>query len=273
MLKICGDSICRLLNINFKTCLRTSKFPLEWKKANIIPIHKKGGKQTVLNYRPVSLLPICVKIFERLLYNEILNFLLENHLISPKQSGFKSGDSCINQLLSINHEILSAFYIGLEVRGLFLDLSKAFDKVWHAGLIYKLRQNGMCRDLINILNDFLTNRKQRMVLNGQCLIWVDIRARVPQGFILGPLLFLIYVNDLSNGLKSEYKLFADDNSLFSVAHDVNTSASDISKDLKLISDWTFQWKMSFNPDPNKQAQEIIFSRKKKEVIPPKCIFQ
>ena len=115
MLKICGDSICRFLNIIFKTFFRMGKFPLEWKKTNIVPLHKKGDKQTVINYRPVSHLPICGKIFERLLYNKILNFLLENHLISPKQSGFKPGDSCINQLLSINHEILSDFDIGLEV--------------------------------------------------------------------------------------------------------------------------------------------------------------
>ena len=107
MLKTCGDSIWRPLNIRVN--LRTGKFPLEWKKANIVPIHKKGDKQAVKNYRPVSLLPICGKIFERLLYNEMLNFFLENDLISPKQSGFRPGDSCINQLLSINHEILSAF--------------------------------------------------------------------------------------------------------------------------------------------------------------------
>ena len=143
MSKICGDSICRPLSINFKTCLRTGIFPLEWKKANIVPIYKKGDKQTVIHYRPVSLLPICGRIFERLLYNEMLNFFLENDLISPKQSGFRSGDSCINQLLSINHQILSAFDIGLEVRELFLDISNAFDKVWHAGLIYKLHQNGI----------------------------------------------------------------------------------------------------------------------------------
>ena len=98
----------------------------------------------------------------------MLNFFLENDLISQKQSGFKPGDSCINQLLSINHEILSFFDIGLEVRGLFLDISKVFDKLWQAVLIYKLRQNGISGDLINILNDFLTNRKQRVVLNGQC---------------------------------------------------------------------------------------------------------
>ena len=111
------------------------KFSLEWKKDNIAPIHKKGDKQIVINYCPVSLLPICGKIFEWLLYDEMLKFFVENDLISPKQSGSRPEDSCIFQLLSINHEILSAFDIALEVRGLFLDSSKAFDKVWHAGLI------------------------------------------------------------------------------------------------------------------------------------------
>ena len=127
MLKICGDSIFRPLNIIFRTCLRTG-IPLEWKKANIVPIHKKGDKQAVKNYRPVSLLPICGKIFERLLYNEMLKFFLENDLISPIQSGFRPGDSCINQLLSINHEILSALDIGLEVGGYFLMSRKALIK-------------------------------------------------------------------------------------------------------------------------------------------------
>ena len=139
MLKICGDSIYRPLNIIFQTFLRTGKFPLEWKKANIVPIHKKGDKKTVKSCRPFALLPICDKKFEGLLYNEMLNTFLENDLISLKQSGLRPGDSCINQLLAINHGILSAFDIGLEVRGLFLDISKAFDQVWHAGLIYKLR--------------------------------------------------------------------------------------------------------------------------------------
>ena len=109
--------------------INTGKFPSEWKKGNVIPIHKKDDKQNVKNYCPVLLLPICGKIFERLIYNFMYDFLTENDLLSPNQSGFRSGDSCINQLLSINHEILSAFDKGLEVRGIFLDISKAFDKV------------------------------------------------------------------------------------------------------------------------------------------------
>ena len=97
----------------------------------IVPVNKKGNKQTLGNYRPVSLLPICGKIFERLIYNSLFEFFIANELISSNQSGFKPGDSCINQLLSITHEIYKSFNDGYEVRGVFLDISKAFDKVWH----------------------------------------------------------------------------------------------------------------------------------------------
>ena len=137
------------------------------KKANVVPIHKKGDKQTLENYRPVSLLSICGKILERLMFKEMFNFFIENKLIPSNQSGFKPGDSCINQLLSITHEIHESFDVELEVRGVFLDITKAFDKVWHDGIIYKLTQIGISGNLLNLLEDFLKERKQRVVLNGQ----------------------------------------------------------------------------------------------------------
>ena len=127
----------------------------------------------------MSLLPIGGKILERLMFNEMFNFFIENKLISSNQSGFKPGDSCINQLLSITHEIYESFDVGLEVRSVFLDISKTFEKAWHDGIIYKLTQNGISENLLNLLDDFLKERKQRVVLNGQVSKWKNINAGVP----------------------------------------------------------------------------------------------
>ena len=202
----------------------------------------------------------------------MFGFFLDKGLISANQSGFKPGDSCINQLLSITHNIYKSFDDGYEVRGVFLDISKAFDKVWHDGLIFKLQENGISGNLINVLKHFLTNRKQRVVLNGQSSSWTNVKAGVPQGSILGSLLFLIYINDLADGLSSNTKLSADDASPFSIIHDSVITNLELNSDLSRIKQWAFQWKTSFNPDPNKQAQEVIFSRKLKKVCHPPLHF-
>ena len=124
-----------------------------------------------------------------------------------------------------------------------------------------MKQNGILGNLLETLTDFLKDRKQRVALNGQNSSWANIGAAVPEGFILGPLLFLIYINDLPDNLSTNVKLFADDTSLFSVIHDIATSSCDLNYDLNRVREWGFQWKMSFNPEPSKQTQEVILTRK------------
>ena len=139
-------------------------------------------------------------------------------------------------------------------------MSKASDKVWHKGLIFKLKQNAISGNLLSTLTDFLKLRKQRVVLNGQLSSWSNIETGVPQGSALGPLLFLIYINNLLDGLTTNARLFADDVSLFSVADNINLSATNLNSDLGKINAWENQWKITFNPDPNKQAQEVMISQ-------------
>ena len=126
------------------------------------------------------------------------------------------------------------------------------------GLLHKIKCYGVEGELYNILENYLLNRKQRVVLNGQSSLWMTIEAGVPQGSVLGPLLFLIYINDLPDNLVSINKLFADDTSIFLIVTDIKRSCDELNLDLSVIKDWAFQWRMQFNPDLNKQATEVIF---------------
>ena len=269
ILKMCPQEIAIPLKMIFEKAIDTGNYPQLWKEANVQPIHKKNSRQLVENYRPISLLCISGKIFEKLIFDSMYTFLNSNSLISKNQSGFRPGDSAINQLLSITTEIYEAFENYDEVRAVFLDISKAFDKVWHRGLIHKLKKCGINEKLIVLLENYLTNRIQRVVLNGQASDWEKINSGVPQGSVLGPLLFLIYINDLTDGISSNMKLFADDSSLFSRVQNISATHDQLVSDLNKITDWAFQWKMKFNPDITKQAIEVIFSSKyKKESHPP-----
>ena len=152
MLLLCDDSVVLPFRIIFGNILSTATYPDIWKLANVTQIFKKGAKQLIENYRPISLLPLCGKLFEQIIFNNLYKHLTTHHLITKKQSGFRPGDSTTNQLIGLVDEIHQAFDSKkpLEVRAVFLDIPKAFDKVWHDGLIFKMRQNGISGNLLKL---------------------------------------------------------------------------------------------------------------------------
>ena len=164
-------------------------------------------------------MPIFEKIFEKIIFNKIFNFLLEEKLL---KSDYRPSNSCINQLLAIAHEIFEAFNCNpsLEVRSVLLDISQAFKKVWPEGLLYKLTSMGISRELYNLLENYLLGRFQRVETSP----WRPVLAGVPEGSVVGPLLFLVYINDLSSRSKSNAKLFADDTFVFTIFKDTNERA-------------------------------------------------
>ena len=191
----------------------------------------------------------------------MFTYFIENSLISKNQSGFKPGDSCVNQLVAITHEIFSSFDNNYKFRGVFLDISKAFNKMWHKRIIHKLKLNGISGNLLSLLTDFLRSRKQRVVLNGQNSSWANINAGVAQGSILNPNLFLIYINDLSDNLRCNPMLLTGDTSLFSTVEVPKRTANNLNYDLKEINKWAFQWKMSFNSDLQSKLKRSLLAER------------
>ena len=147
----------------FTNCLRSGLCPHIWKHANVVPVHKKNEKNLNGNYRPIPLLPIFGKILEKLIYDSLYTHLVSSELLNPNQSGFRPGESTVNQLISITHTIFKAFDCNppLDVRSVYLDISKAFDRVWHDGLIYKLKRCGVSGNILTLIISFLKERKQR----------------------------------------------------------------------------------------------------------------
>ena len=259
MIKICDLSIVEPLCIIFEDCLETGMYPSLWKQAKVIPIHKKDSRRGKTICPRISLLPIFGKLYEKIIFDSVYNHLRQNGLLTPHQSGFQPGDSTINQLLSIKIYCSSENIPSLETRAVFLDLSKDFDRVWHEGLLYKLECSGISGELSTLLRSFLTNRQQRVVLNGKNSSWLTVKSGVPQGSALGTLFFLVYINDLVDGVQSDIKLFADDTSIFSAVKDKDEATESLNQDLERVRLWAWQWKMQFNCD---KKEEVIFPVKR-----------
>ena len=205
-------------------------------------------------------------MFERLIFKHFLyNHLHDNNLLSSLQSGILPGDSTVNQLTYLYNVFCQALDSGKEVRAVFCDISKAFDRVWHAGLLLKLQAAGVSGKILAWFKSYLSDRRQRVVIPGATSDWTFIQSGVPQGSILGPLLFLVYINDIVIDIGSNIRLFADDTSLYIIVDDPVAASGCLNTDLQKITRWAATWLVSFNPI---KTEAFLVSRKLIRNHPP-----
>jgi len=239
------DYLAVALQIIFSRSFEYCEIPDDWKDANVVPIFKKGNKSEVENYRPISLTSNVVKVMEKIIKGRIHEFLRNNNLISDDQHGFREGRSCLSNLLLFLDYVTGVVDSGKGVDVVYLDLSKAFDKVPHRKLLFKLSMHGISGGVTRWIDGWLTSRRQRVLLNGFSSKWDRVRSGVPQGSVLGPLLFIIFVNDLGVNIGSKIFKFADDTKLVRPICGVNDSI-EIQRDLDRLMAWAGKWGMSFN---------------------------
>lgn len=247
ILSICREHIAPFLSRFFNLCIAEGIFPEAFKEANIIPIFKKGNRQHTTNYRPIALTNHLAKIFEKLIFVRLNKHLDDLDFISSCQSGFRKNDSTVQQLIKLVHDISISLDKHEETKSIYLDISKAFDKVWHKGLLHKLeRQCGIVGNHLNFLKSYLTGRTQRVVVENCESSWKGTSAGVPQGSVLGPLLFLIYINDITSVVNNTTHLFADDTSVSRGFTDPVSARLDLEEDARKINKWGSDWAVKFN---------------------------
>ena len=202
------------------------------------------------------MLPTLSKFCESVIHKKLLDHCTQNNVISCKQAAYLKGDSTINQLLYIVHKIRMSWTRGDITHGIFLDVKSAFDKVWHKSILAKLEQINIRGKLFNLFQSYLCNRQQVAVVDGKISAKKEVQARIPQGNRLGPLLFIIYINDITENFESDILIFADDTSLLATGKNTKITAAILNCDLNSISEWAKKWKVNFNAD---KSEEIIFS--------------
>ena len=240
-----AGSICKPLCKIFCKSLCDCVVPDDWKKANVCAIFKKGSKSEAGNYRPVSLTSHVCKVFETIIRDCLTVHLDRFKLINSTQHGFMRKKSCLTNLLVFLEYVCKAVDKGEPVDAIYLDFQKAFDKVPHCRLMLKINALGIDGKVAGWIKDWLANRKQRVVLNGCKSDWCDVASGVPQGSVLGPLLFLIFINDIDQCVSSKLLKFADDAKLFRVVSSLE-EVNKLRDDLKNLFKWSQDWLMLFN---------------------------
>ncbi|KAK3108052.1 hypothetical protein FSP39_000221 [Pinctada imbricata] len=274
-LKETAKEISQPLSILCRLSLDQSVIPAQWKQANISAIHKKGNKDTPSNYRPISLTSLACKTMEKLLRDQLVKHMNSNKLFTEHQHGFRSGYSCATQLIGVLDNWTSNLDNKIDTDVVYLDFQKAFDTVPHKRLLTKLNAYGIRGKVFNWIKEFLTNRKQRVVLNGQNSCWTDVTSGIPQGTVLGPILFLIYINDLPEAVENAVKLFADDTKLYGQVNNLSDEIK-MQQDITKLTNWSDKWLLKFNADKckhmhiGKNYHATSYSMDGKEISKTNC---
>lgn len=244
-----AESLAKFLVVLFRTSLMYGELPEDWKIALVVPIFKKGDRLCFQNYRPISLTSSCCKLMEHIVATRILEYLNDHNILTGFQHGFRKGYSTVTQLVTVFHSFAHTLDNTGQIDAIFLDFSKAFDKVPHDKLILKMRNIGLPEILVTWVANYLTNRKQLVIIDGIGSGYLDVTSGVPQGSVLGPLLFILYINDIVNEITTgvQIRLFADDAVLF---RDVSCCADqcELNTNLTNILEWCKNWGMVLNAD-------------------------
>ena len=245
VLKNCASQLSPALATIFQCSIDSGKLPSDWLNANVSPVFKKGDSHLAENYRPVSLTCVSCKLLEHIVCKHLLDHLERHNILTSVNHGFRSGFSCETQLLTTMHDLLQQYDIGSQIDMVILDFSKAFDTVPHARLLHKLTCYGVVGSLHKWLGDFLTNRNMQVVVDGESSDSVYVESGVPQGTVLGPILFLCHINDLPDSVKSTVRLFADDCLLYRPISNQRDHMQ-LQEDLRSLESWAATWGMRFN---------------------------
>ena len=263
ILKAAADQLSPILTRLYQTSFDTGQIPSDWREAWIVPVFKKGDRHKAANYRPVSLTSITCKLLEHIIHSNVMAHFDKYKILKDNQHGFRKRCSCETQLIVTIQEIAPKLSKGEQVDVILLHFAKAFDKVPHSRLLYKLDYYGVRGKTNTWIKAFLTDRKQQVLLEGTHSNRADVLSGVPQGTVLGPLLFLAYINDLPDSLRSsDARLFADDSLLYRTVNGAKDNAL-LQEDLSALEEWERIWQMSFNPSKCSVIRITTGRRKKK----------
>ena len=252
--------------------LRCGLFPECWREANITSIPKGAPSSVVTEYRPISITPVLLKVYEKVISCRMISHLIHESVFPGCQFAYRSGRGTCDLLLTLDHVLQSCLNRAAEIRVVQLDFSAAFDRVNHSGLIYKLKSVGVGGPVLSVLEPFLSNRRHRVFVDGSASVWSDVVSGVPQGSVLGPILFVLYTSDLSHVIDSQVYCYADDTTQVAPVQrpSLRAAVGDVlNDDLPKVVDWCERWDIKLDP---RKSKSLLVSRSRSEHPPHPLLY-